>query len=342
VVSPDCRALGMPLGTLQFHHHYGTQGTILAVHSAEGDDVVGPVALSLHTLHVGDILLVHSTAGAAGPSLFIGWASIVGQGFFAVDTKVDGNAETGIPSLVAAALSTDYIPIPAWFPECVVCRCCVSTSAPMAGGDQQGGAAQRYIKLPYWWPNMSLLVFLGVVVAAMAEQSLVLAAAIAIIAMVVLRLVTVPQCIKYVDWTVYCTGAFAFGIGYGMTESGLAAVIGKLLVDANVSGFPLLLLLHVLSGLLANIISNRGAIQIMFPIVLSIFRAQGWELTPAAVIIANASVAGLMTSFGLSPSLIITAPGRYTAFDFMKFGTPLFILYALLSAVVTCAVYDFW
>jgi hypothetical protein len=340
VVSTECAGLEKSIGTLAFHRAYGLDATILSVRSQDGD-IVGPIALASHNLQPGDTLLVHSTGGNGGPQLFHAWTAHPGtrRGFFAVDTAVDAKSQLpGLPSLVAASLSADFIPIPAWVPDAILCACCVQTTAH-ADSDSVG---QRFVKLPHWWPNMAFVTFLGVTAAAMAELPLPIVAAVGIIAMVFLRLITVKDAFHYVDWSVYVTGSFAFGIGFGMAESGLAAWIGKLLVDANVKGFPLLLLLHVLSSLLANVVSNRGAIQIMFPIVYSLFTTQGWNLTPAVVIIANAALSGFMTPFGLSASLLVAGPGRYTTLHFLKFGSPLAMFYALLSALITSAVYDFW
>jgi di/tricarboxylate transporter len=214
---------------------------------------------------------------------------------------------------------------------------CLPLGTPISSTD--GG---KYFKLWAWYPNLSLLVFAGVVAAAMAELSLPICAAVGVFALVALGLITVRQAISFVDWNVYVTGAFAFGIGSAMTESGLANVVGKLLVDAKVTGFAVLLLLAVLTSLMANVVSNRGAIQVMYPIVVALFTANGWDIVPGAVIIANAAMGGFLTPYGLSPSLIIAGPGQYRAVHFLKFGTPLLILYSVLSAAATSLVYGFW
>ena len=200
----------------------------------------------------------------------------------------------------------------------------------------------RYIRLPTWWKNISLVVFLLVLLAAMFGASLPLVAMIGVIVQVCLGTFTVKEAISYVDWNVYISGSFSFGVGAAMKSSGLAAWMGHRLLDLNVTGFALILLLHMFTGLVANVVSDRGSIQVMLPVAMTIFAALGKDLTPACVTITCASVGAFLTPYGLTPSLIIHTPGRYRPIDFLLFGWPLFVGYAVLSSIATCTYYNFW
>ena len=53
------------------------------------------------------------------------------------------------------------------------------------------------------------------------------------------------------------------------------------------------------------------------------------------VVVANASVQGFCTTFGLPSNLIIASPGNYVPLDFLKYGAPVFVFYAVVSAAFT-------
>ena len=317
VVADEAHGVGQQLRTNAFTSAYNC--AVLSCRTHHGEHLAGP-GLSMHVLTAGDRLVLR-----VKPEFIMAFANGPSTEFYMVEP---------VGLTVDNVLQAKYVRVPG-----CLAGACVST----CGKDRvlsRGG--DTYFRLPDWWENLTFLTFLAVVAAAMAEQDLLVAAGVAIAAMVILGLITVKQAVNFVEWNVYVTGSFAFGIGSAMSNSGLAAWCGQLLVDAGVEGVWMMIILGAITGLIANIVSNRGAIQVMFPIAVAITNMKGHDLTPYAVTIANTAMAGFITPYGLSPSLIVAGPGDYVPRDYLVFGTPLLVLYVVLSAVMSSIVYGFW
>lgn len=308
IVSRLSPAVDSVIGSHDFTNTY--HAAIIACRPVAGGELVGEDLVN-HRLHAGDTLLLRTKS-----------ADFVDEWKHAPDFYVCESSDDHAPLEV---ISHSYLQVPQWF--------CIGTEVRPGG---------KHLRMPDWHHDLSYLVFIGVVVAAMVEVPLHMAASFGIVALVFLQIITVRQAVQSIDWGVIVGIGFAFCIGSAMTNSGLAAWIGQLIVDANISGFPLLLLIAIMTSLIANITSNKGAIQVIYPVARVVFRAQGLSLLPAAVIIANASICSVMTVYGLAPSMVIAGAGKYVPMDFIKFGTPLTIIFTLLSALITSAVYNVW
>ena len=327
VVAENAFGVGQRLATLSFAGHYNC--AVLSCRNQEGAHLYG-AALAMHELEAGDSLLIRTK-----PDFIHAHANRPSTEFYVAEP---------IGFTLDSVLATRYIRIPH-----VVARVFgISSAADGAPTNKfardhiEVRSGELYIRLPDWWPNLTLLVFFAVVTAAMANVDLVATCAVAIIAMVVLNLVTVKQAIGYVDFNVFVTGAMAFGIGAAMTKSGVAAWCGTLLLGAGLKGPWLVLTLAVLTSMIANVVTDRGSVQVVFPIAVAVVKAQNVSLLPYAVAVANAALGGVMTPFGLSTSLIISGPGGYVAKDFVLFGVPLLTVYTILSVSITCLVYGLW
>jgi di/tricarboxylate transporter len=201
---------------------------------------------------------------------------------------------------------------------------------------------KKVIKIPEWYPNIAILIFLGVTAFAMAEYPLHIVCGVAVILVVLLKVATVQEALDFVNWRVYVAASMASGCGRAVVTSGLAAVIADGLVQANVSGFWMLFLFHLVTALAANVVGNVGVINVMFPIVYTYCKTAGIDPLPGAIIIANAALSGLLTPYGTTVTLVIAGTGQYTPLDFVKLGLPVTIWFAITSTVATAAVYNIW
>jgi di/tricarboxylate transporter len=165
---------------------------------------------------------------------------------------------------------------------------------------------------------------------------------VAVILVVLLKVATVQEALEFVNWRVYVAASMAAGCGRAVVTSGLADVIADGLVQANVQGFGMLLLFHVVTAAMANVVGNVGVVNVMFPIVYTYSKAAHIDPLPSCIIIANAALSGLLTAYGSTVTLVIAGTGQYTPLDFAKFGLPITIWYALMSTIATGTVYDAW
>uniref|UniRef100_A0A7S1W748 Citrate transporter-like domain-containing protein n=1 Tax=Neobodo designis TaxID=312471 RepID=A0A7S1W748_NEODS len=318
VVADAAHGVGMRLRTMAFTGHYNC--AVVACRTRAGEHLFGH-ALAMHVLAAGDALVVR-----VRPDFLVAHVGRPSNEFFVADP---------IGLTVEAVIQTRYLAVP----ECAA-NVITRHNLPLRSQLERRANAW-YVRLPDWWPNVTLGVFAVLVILAMANVNLVVSCAVAVIAMVVLNLLSVKQAMGHVDWNVYVTGSMAFGVGYAIRNSGLAAWVGGLLVGAGLSGASLLLTISLLTSLVSNVVSS--SVQVTFPIALAVVKNDpGAQMLPFAVAITNASVCGFITTFGQSTSLIIAGPGRYVARDFAVYGIPLMLIYTALHVGATCAVYGIW
>ncbi|MDX1640397.1 MAG: SLC13 family permease [Balneolaceae bacterium] len=146
---------------------------------------------------------------------------------------------------------------------------------------------------------------------------------------------------KSVDWTVLIVIGAAIGLGSAMEVSGTAELIGSWMVDLTSAYGDRAVLAGVVivTGLLTEIITNNGAVALMFPIVLSVAETQGIEARGLFIAITLVASMSLITPIGYQTNLMVYGPGNYRFTDFFKVGFPLEIT---LWTMVIILVPIFW
>lgn len=142
---------------------------------------------------------------------------------------------------------------------------------------------------------------------------------------------------KSVDWTVLIVIGAALGLGKAMEVSGTAAMIGQWMVDLTSAYGPRAVLAGVVivTALLTEIITNNGAVALMFPIALSVAESQGIEARGLFIGITLAASMSLLTPIGYQTNLMVYGPGNYKFSDFFKVGFPLQVILWIVVIVLT-------
>ncbi|MCW9706648.1 SLC13 family permease [Fodinibius salsisoli] len=146
---------------------------------------------------------------------------------------------------------------------------------------------------------------------------------------------------KSVDWTVLIVIGAAIGLGKAMEVSGTAELIGQWMVDlTSAYGHRMVLAgVVIVTGLLTEIITNNGAVALMFPIALSVAQTQGIEARGLFIAITLVASMSLITPIGYQTNLMVYGPGNYKFTDFFKVG---FLLELTLWVLVIILVPLFW
>lgn len=141
---------------------------------------------------------------------------------------------------------------------------------------------------------------------------------------------------KSVDWTVLIVIGATLGLGKAMEVSGGAALIGQWMVDMTSAYSPRAVLagIVIVTALLTEIITNNGAVALMFPIALSVAESQGFEARALFIGITMAASMSLLTPIGYQTNLMVYGPGNYKFSDFFKVGFPLQIILWILVIVL--------
>ena len=145
------------------------------------------------------------------------------------------------------------------------------------------------------------------------------------------------QAREAVDWNVIIVIGSALGLGQAMEASGAARMLGTGIVSTTEALGPHGLLAGVVLGtaVLTNIVTNNGAVALMFPIALSV--AEGQNLDPRAMMVSITLAASMafITPIGYQTNLMVYGPGGYRFTDYLRVGGPLQLL---LAAVVTAGI----
>lgn len=180
-----------------------------------------------------------------------------------------------------------------------------------------------------WQLRLSVAVILSIV--ALVGSGLLhvaVAGPLGAVVLVAAGILSPGQAREAVDWNVILVIGAALGLGQAMEASGAARLLGEGIVQATAPLGPYGLLTGVILGtaVLTNIVTNNGAVALMFPIVLSVTESQG--LAPRAFMVSITLTASMafLTPIGYQTNLMVYGPGNYRFLDFARVGGVLQVL----------------
>ncbi len=182
---------------------------------------------------------------------------------------------------------------------------------------------------------------LAIILSATNLVSLFLSLAILITIALLLKLVNPKELHKTIDFNLAIIIAMSLALGHAMIKSGVANHIGYFLVDVLMPFGTLAVLfgIYIISALLSAYVTNKAAVAILFPIVLTISLKMNVDPIPLVLIMTYAAAASFLTPIGYQTNLMVYGPGGYKYKDFFKIGFPLTILYMIVSVFIIYALY---
>ncbi|MDT9024019.1 MULTISPECIES: SLC13 family permease [Rossellomorea] len=156
-----------------------------------------------------------------------------------------------------------------------------------------------------------------------------------------LKIVSAQEVKNSIQWNVLLLVSCSFGIGYALINSGVAAYIATILMEATrpLGVFAVILAIYLLTNIFTEMMTNSAAAVMMFPIILEVSRSMDLDPIALAVTVTIAASASFATPIGYQTNLIVYGPGGYQFKDFLKAGIPLNIITMLTTAVL---IYFFW
>lgn len=201
-----------------------------------------------------------------------------------------------------------------------------------------GGAVRRPERA---WLALGVLVTM-VLAATLTPLSIVTAALLACIAMIVFCCCTADEARQSIDWSVLIVIGAALGIGKALEQSGAAqAIAGGLLTLAN--GDPLLSLaaIYLATMLCTEMITNNAAAVLMFSIAWKTSLALSVSPLPFVMAVMIAASASFSTPFGYQTNLMVYGLGGYRMTDYLRFGLPMNLLVFLTAMLIIPQVWPF-
>jgi di/tricarboxylate transporter len=179
---------------------------------------------------------------------------------------------------------------------------------------------------------VGLLTFGLVVVAGLGLIPILHASLVAACALVVTGVLTPAQARSAVDLDVLVVIAASFGLGAAIQSSGLAALLGRGVVDgvAQLGPVAVLAAVVVCTMVLTELITNNAAAVLLFPVAMA--TAAQLELNPRAfaVAVTIAASTSFVTPIGYQTNTMVYGMGGYRFGDFVRLGLPV----TLVSLVV--------
>jgi di/tricarboxylate transporter len=190
---------------------------------------------------------------------------------------------------------------------------------------------------------VSLLILLGMVLAAASElTSMFIASVVAAAAMIVTGCVSGSDARRSVEWPVLLAIASAFGLGEGIRQAGVDHLLAESIVSLGATGpMTALVALYFATALLTELITNNAAAALMFPFALSLAARFGVSPMPFCVTVMFAASASFATPIGYQTNLMVYGPGGYRFADFLRAGIPLQIVVGVISCVLIPWVFPF-
>jgi di/tricarboxylate transporter len=190
-------------------------------------------------------------------------------------------------------------------------------------------------------PLAGLIVVVTVALTAANVLSIEMAGLAGAVAMVLTGCLTAGQAYHAIDARIYVFLAGAIPLGTGMRVSGAAErVAGWLQVavgDWNQTA--VLLALFGVVAVVTQFVSDSATTALFAPVAAALAGGLGHAPEPYVVTVAMASVVSFLTPIGHHGNLLVYSPGGYRFVDFVRVGTPLTLVAAVVVALLTPLVF---
>ncbi len=154
--------------------------------------------------------------------------------------------------------------------------------------------------------------------------------------------VTTPKKIsRGVDFQLGVIIAMALALGMAMTKTGVAENFAQIIIRIfePYGSVGLLVGIYLITSLLAAFVTNVTAVAIVFPISLTLANDLHLPYLPFILVVSFAAAANFMTPIGYQTNTMIYGPGGYKFKDYVKIGTPLTLIYMVVTVSILSYVY---
>jgi di/tricarboxylate transporter len=155
-------------------------------------------------------------------------------------------------------------------------------------------------------------------------------------ALVLLRVLTIPQTYRGIDWNTCILIGGMMPLATAMTKTGAAQMLADALIGlvGNAGPHALIVGLFVVTLVLGQLMSNTATALVMLPIAAASGPEMGVSPMPLIMSTIIASHAALLTPIATPVNLMVMEPGGYKFGDYWKFGLPLAIWWLVVALIV--------
>ena len=196
----------------------------------------------------------------------------------------------------------------------------------------------RHKKAPLAVAILGVMVF----VATMGWMSMLKAAALAAIVMLLTGCCSTTKALNNIEWSVLLVIGAALSIGKALESTGAAGAIASTVISfAGDNPWITLGIVYSITNILTEMVTNNAAAALVFPIALSLANTLEVNFMPFVIAIAIGASASFATPIGYQTNLMVYGPGGYKFSDFLRVGIPLNLLFWLVTVSLTPLIYPF-
>jgi di/tricarboxylate transporter len=214
--------------------------------------------------------------------------------------------------------------------------------ARLKGNLDLWGLSERDSRAPTKRHGIFAVMALGIAVifGSTGVMPLSIALLIAVLALVLMRCVTMEDAYTMIEWRLLILIAGMTSFGLAMQKTGASSYLAEHIVAATLpfGTNATLVIFSLLTVLLTQPMSNAAAALTVLPVAIAAATSMGVDPRSVAILITLSASLSFITP--LEPaSLLVYGPGKYRFFDFLRAGLP---LTALMIPLLVWLVPVFW
>jgi di/tricarboxylate transporter len=161
----------------------------------------------------------------------------------------------------------------------------------------------------------------------------VIAGVVAAFLMVLLRVMSVDQAYRSINWTTVILVGAMTPLSAAMAETGAAQMMADKLVAlvGDAGPYALLAGLFILTAVLGQLISNTATALIIIPIAVAAAIEIGISPRPVLMSVCVAAAASFLTPVATPVNLMVMGPAGYKFSDYWKLGLPCMIWFFIMA-----------
>ena len=189
-------------------------------------------------------------------------------------------------------------------------------------------------------PIIATSCMIGAIVLALSGVQLALALFSGALAMILLKVISIDEAYKAIDWRTVFLLAGLIPLGIAMEKTGAASFIANQIIQPIQMSHPLLIMISI--ALIATVftlfMSNVAATVLLVPLVMIIGTSTGINARALALLVAIcASNSFLLPTHQVNAFLM--SPGGYRNADYLKAGIPLTFIFMVIAVVFIYLIY---
>ncbi|MFC8923982.1 SLC13 family permease [Cellulosimicrobium sp. NPDC057127] len=202
---------------------------------------------------------------------------------------------------------------------------------------------QRGVPLGRGWRRCLAVLAVTIVLLATGVIQPVIVGLLAAMALVVTRVVAVPQGFRAISWDTVVLIAALIPLSRAFVASGAADVIADLVLGLIGGGSPRLALLVVcvLTLVLGQFISNVATVLVMAPVAASFAQTLDVSVQPFMMALTVAGAAAFLTPIATPVNLMVLQPGGYRFGDYWRLGLPLALVFLAAAVLYVPLIWSF-